>query len=88
MRPVKYVAADGCLAARVGASTMVLLPSMEYLELDEVGAAIFDRVASPRTVDEIVAELVTIYDVDVDTLRCDVAEYLETLCRRGAVESR
>jgi hypothetical protein len=85
---MRFVAVDGCLAAPVGASTMVLLPTMEYLELDEVGAAIYGCVTAARTVDEIVAELVEIYDVDVDTLRQDVGDYLDLLCRRGAVEQR
>lgn len=85
---MRYVTVDGCLSAPVGSSTMVLLPSMEYLELDEVGAAIFERLDSPRTVDEVVDELVQEYDVDVDTLRHDVTEYLELLVRRGAVEAR
>ena len=85
---VKYAAVSGCLAAPVGDSTMVLLPSMEYLQLDEVGAAIFESVTAPASVDEIVETLLAVYDVEPDVLRADVAEYLTLLCERGAVEVR
>lgn len=88
MTVVHYVAVTGCLAAPVGDSTMVLLPSMEYLQLDEVGAAIFEQVSQPATVDEIVAALASVYEVDTHVLRTDVVEYLSLLCDRGAVEIR
>lgn len=86
MTAVRYAATPGCLTAPVGESTMLLLPSLEYLELDEVGAAIFDRVREPASVDEVVRGLLELYDVEPDVLRADVGEYLDQLVARGAVE--
>jgi hypothetical protein len=82
---VTYEPVDGCLAAEVGDATVVLVPnsSMEFVELDDIGTDIWEALASHRTTDAIATALADRYDVDLATLRADVAEYLEHLVERG-----
>jgi len=83
--PDRYIVVPGCHAASVGETTMVLLPSLQYLELDEVGAAIFDGVERGRRVPDLVADLLGVYEIDAETLEADVAGYLAILVDHGAI---
>ena len=55
------------------------------LTLNEVGADIWKLLPEVGTEDELVARLLEDYDVDEETLRADVSEFLDTLRGLGIV---
>jgi hypothetical protein len=84
---VTYEPVPGCLAAEVGDSTVILVPnsSMDFVELDEVGRAIWETLTEHGTVASIASALLDRYDVEIAELEADVADYLERLARMGMV---
>lgn len=77
--------ANSCVTAALDGSTLVLSPSLDYIELDAVGSVIWDAVSEPADLDQIVATLRQQYDVDDLTARRDVMRYLVQLRNLGLV---
>ena len=57
-----------------------------YFGIDGVGARIWELLASPRTVGEIVQTIVGEYEVDADRCREDLAKFLTELEAQGLIE--
>lgn len=83
----RYVRVSDCLDAEVGESTVVLVPSssMDFVELDDIGTAIWSALATHSTASAIATSLLDEYEVDLATLEADVADYLERLVALGMV---
>ena len=60
--------------------------SSAYFGLDDVGAAIWDRLARPVTVGWLVEEILAAYDAERDRLEEDVLTLLDELARRGLID--
>ena len=67
-------------------AVLLQLDRQRYHGLDRVGARIWDLLAEPVGVDELVAELAARYDADDATLRADLERFLGEMEREGLVE--
>ena len=85
--PQRYQVDSKCFVAEVGEVSMVLLPTLEYLELDEVSTSILRAFGVPRSVDDTVTELLAAYEVDEVVVRADVVRIVEHLMAHGAIHA-
>lgn len=63
-----------------------MTPDMRFLELDEVGSAIWDLLVAGSEVDEIAQELSLRYFVDVETAGADAERFIGYLADEGVLE--
>jgi coenzyme PQQ synthesis protein D (PqqD) len=69
-------------SATHGDRTVLLdLRSEQFFSLDDVGQRIWESLGRSASVDEIVAELVAIYDAPEPKVRADVEAFVRTLVR-------
>ncbi|MHB8383829.1 MAG: PqqD family peptide modification chaperone [Candidatus Binataceae bacterium] len=81
------VAADGQISCNLDGQAAILnLKSGIYYGLDEVGATVWDLIASPRCVGEIRDALMQSYDVDAAQCLRDLAALLCDLEDHGLVK--
>lgn len=76
------------LSAAVG--DQVIMMSVElgrYFNLNPVAGRIWQLLATPCSLDRIVAELAPIYDAPEETIRAEVAGFLDRLEREGLLDS-
>lgn len=73
------------VSAPVAGTTVVMTPDMRFLELDEVGADIWEMLTAGSEVDEIAQELGRRYVVDVGTAAEDVTRFIGYLAEEGVV---
>jgi hypothetical protein len=67
-------------ARTIGGETIVLdLPSSQYFAITGVGSRVVQLLAEDHTMDELVATIVTEYDVDEPTARQDVENFVDRL---------
>jgi pyrroloquinoline quinone biosynthesis protein D len=67
-------------------SCWVLLAPERLLLPDEIAVEILKLVDGVRSIEAIARELATRFDAPVEVITADVAEALENLARRGAVQ--
>jgi hypothetical protein len=78
---------EGIATQRLGDEAVLLdLRSSEYLSVSGVGVDIIELLDTDRTEGELVEALLTRYDVDVQTLREDIASFLQALRDAGLLE--
>lgn len=83
-----FLRADGLLAAAIGDELLMMsVEHGKYFNLNAVGARIWDLLATPVTVDGLVAALTDEYDVAPDVARQEVERFLGTLRERGLLAS-
>ena len=70
------------------ATTTLSLRDATYYGLDDVGAEIWRLIQTPKTVADIVAALVAMYDVDAGRCRADVINLVAALRDRRLVDVR
>lgn len=70
---------DGVVEAQFDELRVVLNEDLAYLGLNEVGQRIWDLLASPRTLESLVAVLVDEYDVSEADCTRDVSRYVDAL---------
>ena len=68
------------LAALEGEGVVLHLGTRRYFTLSESGLTIFEALAAPRTFDELVASLLTRYEVTAERAQESVREFLDR-CR-------
>jgi hypothetical protein len=67
-------------ARTMGGETIVLdLPSSQYFAITGVGSRVFQLLAEERSVDDLVAAILTEYDVDEAIARRDVETFVDRL---------
>ena len=54
--------------------------------LNELGAFIWEQLESPRSHAELEEAILAEYEIDAETVRTDLASFIEALLRIGAVE--
>lgn len=80
--------AEGLLAAAVGDELLMMsVKEGKYFNLNGVGARIWELLAEPVTPDGLVAALTAEYEVNDDTAREQVVEFLSALRARGLLVS-
>ncbi len=73
----------------MGAEQAILqLDSGKYFGLNPVGARVWQLVAAPRKVSEILATLLSEYEVPADRCRADLFALLQKLQEAGLIEVR
>ncbi len=76
--------ADGLLAAAVGDELLMMSAAEgKYFNLNDVGSRIWELLAQPVSAEGLVAALTDEYEVDGDTVRAEVMEFLSALRERG-----
>ena len=74
--------------AEVDGQRVVMSPrDFGYFGLEGTGAAVWDRLAEPMMLDELVTELAGTYETEPDTVRADVDEFLSALEAAGLLAS-
>ena len=82
----RVVRNDQLPSAKVDEDIVFLNDTMDsYVAVDEIGRQIWELLASPRRVDELVAELSKQYSGAKSTIETDVVTFLEQLEREGIV---
>ena len=75
------------LTARVGDElVMMSAEAGKYVGLDEIGSRIWELLESPQPFDALCAQLEQEFDVDRETCRAEVRNFLDELVRHGAVK--
>ena len=75
--------ADGLLSAGVGEELLMMSVAQgKYFNLNSVGARIWELLARPTSVEALLAALLSEYEVNDDTVRREVDEFLRALCER------
>lgn len=57
-----------------------------YIELNDTAAFIWNSILEAKTAKEVEGLLLTEFEIDVESAKCDVAEFLEMLSERRMVE--
>lgn len=77
---------DGLLASQVGDVVVILhMDRSAYFHTDAIGADIWHRMAEPRRVGDLIADLVEDYEIDRDTCARDVRAFLAAAITEGVV---
>lgn len=78
-----YEPAEGCIASTIDGTTVVLSPTLDYVELDPTGTVIWEALQESGTAAAIAARLAERFDATVDRVRPDVERYLAELVDVG-----
>ena len=82
----RVVVSDQQVFTTVGSEAVILgLRDGVYYGLDDVGARVWSMLATPRTVSELVTDIVSEFDVAPDECTRDVLALLEDLAARNLV---
>lgn len=74
------------VSRKVGDETLVMMPEQRKLHtLNDTAGVIWDALAEPRTLDEIVEIITARFSCDRETAARDVAEYLRRLEEAGLI---
>ena len=74
------------IAAVVDGQTVILSPlDYSYHALDPVGARVWELLDQPRSLDDLVADLMAEYDVTDEQCRADVVPFLDRMTQIGAL---
>ncbi|MDG0791772.1 lasso peptide biosynthesis PqqD family chaperone [Cohnella ginsengisoli] len=68
-----------------GEKVMLSVQKGKYYNLGEVGGRIWDLLASPCTVQQLIDNLLAQYEVEPETCRAHVASFLDTLWSEGLI---
>ena len=83
-----YLVSPECVSCAVEDGIAILdLRSNTYFSLDPVGAAIWDRMAAPASLDELAAAIAADYDVAPEQCRGDIANLLEDMLTHGLIQT-
>ena len=83
-----YLVSPECVSCAVEDGIAILdLRSNTYFSLDPVGAAIWDRMAAPASLDELAAAVAADYDVAPEQCRGDIANLLEDMLTHGLIQT-
>lgn len=75
-----YLVSPECVSCAVEDGIAILdLRSNTYFSLDPVGTAIWDRMATPASLDDLAAAVSAEYDVSAADCRDDIADLLDDL---------
>jgi hypothetical protein len=78
----------GIIAAESGGEMVVLDPDRgEFLELSTTAARIWSMLEQPVTMPQLCQQMATMFDVDADSCRGDVAAFVAALADRRLIET-
>ncbi|HWJ09222.1 MAG TPA: PqqD family peptide modification chaperone [Nocardioides sp.] len=76
---------SGIVEAQFDEVRVLLNEDLEYLGLDDVGQRVWDLLAEPRGLGDLVSVLTEEYDVSAEQCRLDVGRFVDALERHGLV---
>lgn len=82
VRNPKLVAAD-----MSGETVLMSIDTGQYYGLSDVGSKIWELLANPVTLDTIVQQLRTTYEIDESQCRTDATAFLDSLVAAGLVRT-
>lgn len=71
-----------------GEVVMMSVENGEYYGLNEIGSAIWERIADEITVDELIIKLMEDYEVDRPECKADTLEFLEEMISKKLIVFR
>jgi hypothetical protein len=81
-----YHRSPDAASAEVDGETVVLSPTdLRYHSLNVTAAAIWEALSEPRTLDEVIADLLAQFEIDEPTCRAEVESCLGHLTQIGVV---
>lgn len=87
MTEVLYRRAPGAVDAVVDGQVVLLAPvDFSYQSLDRVGGRVWELLAEPRTMDDLVGMLRSQFDVDEDRCRADLLPFLDRMTSLGILQ--
>lgn len=79
--------AEDVISAQVGDEVVMLrLESSAYYDTDDIGAEIWQRIATPITVRELCDRLMSLYDVPAGQCHADVLAFLRQAFNEGTIQ--
>ena len=88
MHFMAYLVSPECVSCEVEDGIAILdLRSNTYFSLDSVGAAIWDRMAAPASLDDLTTAIAAEYDVPPQECRGDIADLLEDMLTHGLIQT-
>lgn len=83
-----YLVSPECVSCEVEDGIAILdLKSNTYFSLDPVGAAVWDRMATPASLDDLATALAAEYDVAPGDCRGDIADLLKDMLAHGLIQT-
>ena len=83
-----YLVSPECVSCAVEDGIAILdLRSNTYFSLDPIGAAIWDRMAAPASLDELTSAVSAEYEVASEECRRDIADLLDDMLRHGLIQT-
>lgn len=83
-----YRVSPECVSCAVEDGIAILdLKSNTYFSLDPVGAAIWDRMASPVSLDDLAAAVSADYAIAPEECRRDIADLLDDMLTHGLIQT-
>ena len=83
-----YLVSPECVSCKVEDGIAILdLRSNTYFSLDPVGAAVWDRMAAPVSLDELAAAIAAEYAVPPEECRGDIADLLDDMLTHGLIQT-
>jgi hypothetical protein len=74
------------LAAKVGEELVMMSAEKgNYLGLSEVGTRIWELIETPRTIEDVCAQLTAEFDVTPEVCRAELEDFLKELEKHGAI---
>ncbi len=84
----RYVTVEGCVSCDMNGEKVVLnTASGIYFGLDGVGTRVWELLAGPHSLDELLDSLFDDYDVEKDVLKNDVAAFVGKLHEHGLIST-
>jgi hypothetical protein len=84
---VKYRVSERVASRRLDETTIVAeLQGGAYFELDPVGSLVWEEIGSGAPLEALVDRVTEVFEVDAETARGDLEEFLGELVARGLVE--
>lgn len=83
-----YHVSRECVSCEVEDGIAILdLRSNTYFSLDPVGAAVWDRMTDPLSLDDLTAAIAAEYDVAPEECRRDIADLLDNMLKHGLIQT-
>lgn len=75
---------ESCLSAEVQDEVVIMsVRRGRYVTLNASGKDIWSRIAKPRRIDEVCAELANLYDAPIETIKLETLEFVDRLVAQG-----
>jgi len=79
--------ADVCSAELDGTACLFDPSTAEYLNLNSSGTAIWNAISVPKTIEDIISELLNQFDVEPDQCTKETANFLQEAVNKGMIKA-